>query len=80
MICTISASLMASSIRHRVLASPLSHAVCAFISASVGSPSFADPGRLASSAMYCSSPRSIITASIRRFHGIQLWAFSSSIR
>ncbi|KJA20395.1 hypothetical protein HYPSUDRAFT_142309 [Hypholoma sublateritium FD-334 SS-4] len=76
----ISASLMLSSILVRVFASPSSHFVSAVRSSAVGFSGSTDPGCVASFAIYFSSPRSRNTASILRFHGIQLLAFSNSIR
>ena len=80
MMWIISASLMLSSILVRVFASPSSHFVSAVRSSAVGFSGSTDPGRVASFAIYFSSPRSRNTASILRFHGIQLLAFSNSIR
>ncbi|KAF8220861.1 hypothetical protein L208DRAFT_1331406 [Tricholoma matsutake] len=76
----ISASPIDNSIRVRAFASLSLHFFCSSSSAVVGLALSADSGAFASFAIYFSSPRSRSTASILHFHGIQLWAFSNSIR
>ncbi|KAF9545787.1 hypothetical protein CPC08DRAFT_649272 [Agrocybe pediades] len=76
----ISLSPTASSMRVLAFASPSFHRSCSFFSSAVGTFGSADSGYAPSFSTYFSSPRSRSTASIRRFHGIQLLAFSNSIR
>ena len=80
LMCIISVSLIASSIRVHTFVSPSHHFFCASISAAVSFNMSAGSGNFASAAIYFSSPRSHSTASIHRFHGIQFKAFSISIQ
>ncbi|KIM48967.1 hypothetical protein M413DRAFT_60438 [Hebeloma cylindrosporum] len=74
----ISAFPIESSIRVRAFPSPSAHFFFASNSSGVGFSGSTDPGAFAFFAINFSSPRSRNTASIRRFHGIPLSAFSNS--